>query len=47
MAKINKSTMISVVAGLAVFGLIKFVTGKLPTNAITQPVKKVVDVVSN
>lgn len=41
--KINKNTMYAVVAGMFVFGLSVWLIKKLPDNAVTTPVKSVVD----
>jgi hypothetical protein len=39
MTKINWSTAGSVVVGLSVFGGLLYLIGKLPSNAVTTPIK--------
>lgn len=45
-SKVNKGVMISVVAGIALFGAIIWAVRKAPANSITNPVKKVADAVT-
>jgi hypothetical protein len=46
-ANVNWATAGSVVAGLVVFGALVYGIRKLPTNAITAPVKKATDAVTS
>lgn len=48
MQNVDKKIVMSVVAGIAVFGAIYWATRQLPTgNAITDTVKKVADVAAS
>ncbi len=44
MKNIDKKVVVSVVAGLALFGGIMFAVKMLPNNKVTAPVKKVADI---
>lgn len=39
--KVNTSVVVGVVVGLAAFGAILYVIRKAPSNAVTDPIKKV------
>lgn len=43
-SKVNTGVAVSVVAGLALFGLLVWAVRKAPANALTNPVKKVTDI---
>ena len=42
--RINYSTAISVVVGIALFGGLQYVISRLPSNELTRPVKKAADI---
>ena len=44
MMRIDGKIVMSVVAGLAVFGGLVFLVRRAPSNAVTTPIKKVVDI---
>jgi len=44
---VDKKTTISVMAGIAAFGAAVWAVKKLPSNAVTTPVKDVTNAVTN